>query len=396
MTQHSISVLRKQLRSTVLSLSLVAGIAGTAEAAEQPVSRTIGFVVTSWFTAKYNTPHWDECPEGAVIGNDELWMLSLPQAERIRQTKAGTIQPVDGERKALAVVRGPNGEDVCWNPTVVQDPPLRTIKGKFSFGFNLDDDTEGKGTAKSCAHDNFESPDGEPGIDNQIYRILGCILGWRNGMYMEGHPNGERRDSGKGTILIEVRNVDDTRNDDDVEVAFYGSLDPFPKDAAGNLLPHASFRISGTPHYGSVAKGKITDGTLTIDPIDARLPLWGNNYTGDMDFRDMRLRLEIAEDGSSATGMIGGYYDLDKWWDYIRKIEFLLVAGQWNCPAMYEAAHRLADGYPDPVTGKCTALSTALTIEAIPAFIVHPKETNRPGIVQGPTAPDGRTLAQAE
>jgi hypothetical protein len=33
---------------------------------------------------------------------------------------------------------------------------------------------------------------------------------------------------------------------------------------------------------------------------------------------------------------------------------------------------KLADGYRDPKTGQCTALSTAYQIEAVPAFLIHP------------------------
>ena len=38
----------------------------------------------------------------------------------------------------------------------------------------------------------------------------------------------------------------------------------------------------------------------------------------------------------------------------------------------YVAAKQLADGYPDPETGNCTALSSSYTIEAIPAFVIKP------------------------
>jgi hypothetical protein len=41
---------------------------------------------------------------------------------------------------------------------------------------------------------------------------------------------------------------------------------------------------------------------------------------------------------------------------------------------MWAALTQNADGYPDPQTGKCTAISTALNVEAVPAFIVHRKE----------------------
>jgi hypothetical protein len=108
------------------------------------------------------------------------------------------------------------------------------------------------------------------------------------------------------------------------------------------------------------------------EPIDANLPLYGNNYTGTMALRDMRLKIALPQDEKPVKGMLGGYYDWKSWWDYMQKVEFLLVAAQWDCPAIYRASKALADGYPDPQTGQCTALSTAMTLEALPAFIVHP------------------------
>ena len=47
----------------------------------------------------------------------------------------------------------------------------------------------------------------------------------------------------------------------------------------------------------------------------------------------------------------------------------------WTCPSAYAAMKKFADGYRDPKTGQCTALSTAYRIEAVPAFVIHPADT---------------------
>jgi hypothetical protein len=52
-------------------------------------------------------------------------------------------------------------------------------------------------------------------------------------------------------------------------------------------------------------------------------------------------------------------------------MDYLTTTGQFSCPAFYEAGKRLADGYPDPNTGECTALSAAFHIEGLPAFVIH-------------------------
>lgn len=334
--------------------------------------KTLGFIIVDYALATHETKYYEECPEGLAIGNDELWWKGLSPKDRDRLTNGGLIEPVDPPRRPTAALRGPYKEDVCWNPEIVQDPPLRIVKGKIGRGLNLDGTDDGRATAKTCSHEKFTTPDGQTKVDNQMYRILGCIYGWRKGNYMEGHPNRERRDSSQGIILVHVTDVDDAQNDPDVTVTYESTTDLLRKDASGGILPWASYRVSETPHYGAKAKGKIVAGRLITEPVDARLPLFGNNVTGVMVYRDLRLDLDLAHEGEGGihTGLMAGYRDFENWWDYIRKIEFLTVTGQWSCPAIYVASQQLADGYPDPKTGKCTAISEAMDIQALPAFVI--------------------------
>jgi hypothetical protein len=88
--------------------------------------------------------------------------------------------------------------------------------------------------------------------------------------------------------------------------------------------------------------------------------------------KDFGMRLEISPDGKTAKGQISGYYDLAEFMYYVGGIVGHTTASD-GCPAMYTMAHRLADGYPDPQTGECTALSSAFDITAYAAFVVHPK-----------------------
>jgi hypothetical protein len=172
--------------------------------------------------------------------------------------------------------------------------------------------------------------------------------------------------------MIEVKGVDRSKPDNTVQVSFYRAVSPLPKDSAGNILADASYRIDDTKRYGTTTTGHIVNGVLTTDPVDVHLPFYGNVVEMEMYIRDMQLRLEIAPDGKAAKGMIAGYHDLDNWWGYMQRTGVFAASGQFSCPALYEASRRLADGYPDPKTGNCTALSSAYNIEAVSAFIVHP------------------------
>ena len=272
-------------------------------------------------------------------------------------------------------MRGPKGEDVCWNPTVVKDPPLRTVQGPVSYGFNLDSAADGRGTAKSCPHREFVSERGVPGVDNQMYRLLGCHYGWRHNGVLDTFGNEERRNSGRGVILMEISGVQNAQNSSDVNVVFYRATDPFAIDAAGRILPYASYRVdsnAGRPRYGAVAHGRIVNGVLTTEPIDAKLPFYANSAYAEIQLRDMHLEMNLtASPNGMIQGLVGGYYDFDKWWEYMLKVEFLIATGDWSCPALYTAAKELADGYPDPKTGECSAISSAFKIEALPAFAIH-------------------------
>lgn len=355
---------------TVAALA-IAGVAAPSAAAE---SGHLGFVVESWKTALYETEYMEECPEGIAIGNDEIWFDGLSREQKEIVTKGGTAQVLDLPRRPQSYLRGPKGEDVCWSPQSVVDPPMRIVHGKYSYGLDLDGQTTGAATAKTCTHETFVSPDGVPGIDNQLYRLMGCVYGYRDKGYLEHHANRERQDESKGIILIDVDGVDDPRNDDAVEVSFYLSATSLHFDSVGRIVPFSSHEaVRG--RYGQKVVGKIVNGVIETRPGDMTLPIYGNDAATDMVFHDFSIRIEISPDGTRAKGMWAGYHPVDSFWDHIVKVQHNVPVGQYDCPAMYVAAHQLADGYPDPVNGQCTALSSAFLFEAAAAFVIQPVVT---------------------
>jgi hypothetical protein len=249
---------------------------------------------------------------------------------------------------------------------------MTVVEGKTSYGMNLDGDVDGKATANTCAHGNFTGNTGEAGVDNQVYRILGCTFGWRSSGYMENNAASERRDSSHGILLIEATNVDDTMNDADVTVGFYRNLDSLPKDSKGQILPNGSYRADTSGRYAATTRGRIVNGVLTTDAVDAHLPFFGTGVERHMFIKGMRLQLNVGGEAVK-KGMIAGYHDLENWWGYMQRIgSGYAVTMQASCPALREATEKYADGYPDPKTGKCTALSSAYNLTMVPAFVIHP------------------------
>ncbi|MBL8645417.1 MAG: hypothetical protein JNK21_15905 [Rhodospirillaceae bacterium] len=370
------------------ALALAAGICFGATPAAA-ASKTLGFVVTTWNTGIYESKFIDECPEGFSPGYDEVWWRGLSKADRGKLTDNGLKSRLD--RYFVAIRRGPNGEDVCMNPTVVKDPPLLTVEGKVSYGMNLDGNDTGEATPKTCKHQNFTGLDGTPGVDNQVYRLLGCVYGFRSYGQYEANANENRKSNGNGMTLIEISGVDDERNDDDVTVSFYRAIDQYTLDGAGRFTPFASYRIDfadGKPRYGSTLKGKIVNGKVVTVSGDVHLPFYGNYTYMNQLVKDLRMELELSEDGASAKGTAAGYYDLDQLLFYVTGVGPIASSGFSNCPSIYVAAHELADGYPDE-NGKCTALSTAFNFAAVSAFIIHPPESQKTAAA-GPSGAAGR------
>jgi hypothetical protein len=67
--------------------------------------------------------------------------------------------------------------------------------------------------------------------------------------------------------------------------------------------------------------------------------------------------------------------------------------GQMSIPSISRALQRLADGYPDPATGKNTAISTALDVKFVQAFILH-SDAKKPVASADPAQKSPATAAQ--
>ncbi len=375
MTNSHSRLTKFRFGTVVSAVGFALAAAWGASAPAQAADGRYAFVIRDFYIAQYNSMFLDECPSGISMANDEIWWRAMSKEDRAKKTDNGLITVLD--RNPVAMRRGPKGEDVCLNPEVVTDPPLKIIEGKYSYGANLDGTTDGRATPKTCAHHKFTGLDGTPGVDNQLYRLVGCTYGWRKGGLIELNANEMRGTSGLGMALIEISNVQDPRNDDDVTVTFYRSVDQFAMDGQGQPLPFTSYRVEadekGKPSYGDTLKGKIKNGVLTTERGDVSIPFYGNYNFMHPVIKDFGLQLTIAEDGASAKGMITGYYNVEEFTYYVGGMAGHASAAD-NCPSLWAMSKKLADGYPDPKTGECSMISSAFDIQAYAAYAVLPKD----------------------
>jgi hypothetical protein len=340
-----------------------------------------GFVVDNYEPAFYyggrsgTEEPGSDCPKGTIPILDYKTVLKTSwrtQAEIDKITlpvSAGGL----GERVVSPAMqhRGFRRDiDTYVNPFAAPDAGMQQVTGKIAEGFNLDGKADTGG---------FTSPSGERGIDNAFYRAWGCIMSYRGTpwhAYLSQRANDKMLD-GLYTMVIRLSGNADPMNDDNVTFEVAYSPDHVVKDPMGNVVRDVSFRIVKTEQYTKL-KARIHNGVLETEQADIRMPefSWGETRRGEALFRHGRMRLIMNKNGT-LSGLVGGYRD---WREVYGRDTFNVPSGgatretyyHENQIAMYYALKRNADGIPDPITGRNTAISSAYRFTAKPAFVVDP------------------------
>lgn len=376
----------------------VAGPIAVASAATPDIMSQVirngeaGFVVTEIaYGLGPDAADGGSCPNGMTAGVPGL-------VEAYKKTPAGqrladeTDQRYE-RRLSRAVNTTADGKNICLNPELGQpDPGWRMVSGQNIKveGIDLDgqDSAPGKRPAAgTCAHEDFQGTQGERGVDNQWYRVIGCTTGFQT----TGLANSWQTEmlTGSWGVVMAITGIDDIRNDLDVQVGIYANGDPIQLSAARLALPFATYAVHQDKRYHAETRGRIVDGVLTIDPVDVSFPSIVNSMIDDRILRDARLRLTFTDDGGM-EGYLAGYTPVENMYDVqfgARKgrtakgdlaSERLRVgtsvgrAGALGhtCNGAYRALYEAADGHPDPETGRCTSISTQFRIRVQPAFVV--------------------------
>lgn len=345
-----------------------------------PANGELGFLVEKF--AMPVVPGLDSCPDGLALNLRESYVASLAPDERERLLRKENEEELTRLWKADAV--GPGGANICSNPEMFDRKPMRTVRHPTGWGLDLD-----AGDDDTCAHEEFTDPHGRTGIDNQEYRAMGC---WP---MIRGH-DGNGGDSltgynqffasGEWTQVLLIQGIDSFERDDDVTVIYANTPDRPVADSKGRFLPGASFTISDTaPRNRNVLKGRIVNGVLETAPQDIVLTqTWGQGGARDIrgnrtkfTYRKGRLRLTFLPDGT-VSGMLGGYRPFFEIFQSaaIGGIGSATTAGI-DCASQLATLRQMADGIRDPQSGKCTAVSSAMQLAAIPAFVTDIPQPQR-------------------
>ena len=333
------------------ALALSAGSA--ASAAETVIkNRSIGYIWYEEYRGIYETPDHKECPDGFNTGPTEQIPQWTPGGNK---TVLGTQLDFEGE--------------VLFPGTSEDRFPFHLVQGKTSYGLNLD----GK-----VGPNDFTSPEGVPGIDNQFYRVMGCVFNYRReGNTSINFPLWRSRQR-YNAYVIELTDVDSLVSDPDVTVTTYRGGEYLLTDATGNgFLPGGTQTIDTRwgKKYIQKFHGKIEGGVLTSEAKDLVIPngssVQPRDGMPDIQYYDMRFSLKLSE--TDAVGFLAGYVDIESFIIHSHKTRstVLQMYGRSSLPSIYRQMLKFADGHPDPVTGANTAISSAIDVKFKQVFVKH-------------------------
>lgn len=313
---------------------------------------TIGYVMTDLFWSVYQTADAkQECPRGFNDGPREQFAKLYPNYEEMSVEETQLKQEIQ-----------------TWHPTTEPDGfEFLSVEGDLSWGLNLDGET---------GPNDFTHPDGTSGIDNEVYRSVGCIIGFRGPDGVEYiFQNKAIIDAPYNRMMIEISNVDNLENDDNVTITVSRGMDRLLTDATGeNVMPGGTQRVDTRWGKSLIRQmqGSIKDSVLTTQPIDDLIIPWMNLGVPSIHLiRDMRLQLNLTPEG--ASGVMAGYADVDTWYKQLIRNDSThhLSNGQISGISLYKALRQFADAYPDPESGDNTAISTSLDVKMTQVFVTN-------------------------
>ena len=296
------------------------------------------------------------------------WIAHPPGLDQVRSPLGARFSIWN---RAIAYRGYRRGVETYVNPWATDDPGQPQVGSRIGDGFNLD------GKIKPT---DFVSPDGERGIDNNLYRAWGCDAPWRgNGNATLDLRANDKMQEGLYTIVIRLSGNHEPMNDSDATVEIGYSPDKIIKDARGGIAIDYSYRILQSAQYTKL-KAKIRDGVVETEQVEhlhSPRIAWFYDQTGDTNFTKGKIRLNIAPDGLTGSGLIGGYRN---WRDLYAENTFAQDGGQQGIRehedhvALYFALRRNADGEFNPKTGNYDAISSVYRIRMSSAFVVDPEK----------------------
>lgn len=252
---------------------------------------------------------------------------------------------------------GPLPQDAAVVQTLTFVRKERTV----SRGFDLDGQATNRRDEAGCYHDDFRSPEGERGIDNNMAHLIPLI-----DLVAQAAIEPLIQDAvNAGRLLLLIERL--PTRDGNITLRFRRGDDQPLVGNHGLLLPDQTLGLHPEPLLGQSGSAMVVDGVYEALVPKLRLPVVIFSTLYVLDIFDARVRFRLQSDGHLTDGLVGGGVETDQILEVIRTAD-----GQVDPTASVEGVvgdslRNLAD--LAPVNGACTRISSAFSFEAVPTFV---------------------------
>ena len=139
-----------------------------------------GFVVSSIrYALSHDAAETGACPQGMAQGYANKGDVFVGRPDL--QQREGEKEDLYVRRMFGAAFSDKEVKNLCMNPELAEaDTRYRTVSGEGVPVYGIDMDgvdsrSDADAAPGACAHDDFPGMNGESGIDNQLFRVVGCL-----------------------------------------------------------------------------------------------------------------------------------------------------------------------------------------------------------------------------
>ncbi|MBR58798.1 MAG: hypothetical protein CMH54_12360 [Myxococcales bacterium] len=230
------------------------------------------------------------------------------------------------------------------------------------IGFNLDDRISEEGDPDTCGKADQISPDGEPGIDNQLAKVVPLFELFGVGAVLNYVQNAI--EGGGFLLMLEIQDVDDFSNDDSVRIVLRAGYGTPLLGTDGRLLAGQTFHLHDDSPDVVIENAYIEDSFLRAGPFEATIPFVILGMSYELTFHEAQIRARLTDEGWLEDGVMGGgvsYQDL-------YAIGEVAAADDASVLPAIEGLFQGMGDLAQDANGDCQQVSTAVSISAVNAF----------------------------
>ena len=189
---------------------------------------------------------------------------------------------------------------VSSRAAVISFLDLPTADSGVAIGFDLDGLVSDQSDGRTCYHPDLTSPDGLPGVDNQLATLLPLIDIAGEGAF--GALINEAVTEGRLLLVFEIDEMDDGTYD----VVMRRADDRPLLGTDGELLPDQTLALNGQPEIARVSGAERTGDTIDVGPLPLIIPVAVFDAIYEMAIPDGIMRIELDATGTVRSGLFGG------------------------------------------------------------------------------------------